>query len=251
MRNKQVRGRGILLLLLFSIAHWFPPAATAQTPGRVGQFNSAPPPPLIDSALNQTTVVSTSDITSDASIFIKGPGPWIDVTSYGAVADSTTDNAGAINTAINACPPSSAAMTSAGCTIYFPYSGTGNYLIKSSINLNTGSTLQDGVRLVGECTSLGTGSTRPTAAPLTCSTIIANNTFTSSDAMLVVGQSTVKTHGFVVQDLGFSDTSTNNSFVPGAMHLINVEDFSLVHPACSAFAAASPNGYCMQFDVAG
>jgi Pectate lyase superfamily protein len=198
------------------------------------------------------TIGSTSSIsgTASASLFITGPGPWIDVTTFGAVADSTTDNAAAIQNAINACPLSSATMTSAGCTVFFPYSGTGNYLIKSSIKVNTGGTLQDGVRLVGECTALGSGSLRPSSspAPLTCSTIVANSSFTSTDAMLVVGSATVKTHGFVLQDLGFSDTSANNSAVPGAIHIVEIEDFNLVNPRCVNLAASPPNGYCMQFD---
>lgn len=58
-------------------------------------------------------------------VTISGPSPWIDVRSYGAKGDGTTDDTTAINNAIGDCPDN-------GCTVYFP-STTAEYYIHSGL----------------------------------------------------------------------------------------------------------------------
>jgi Pectate lyase superfamily protein len=61
----------------------------------------------------------------------QGPIPWIDVTSYGATGNSTTDDTAAINSAIAAAVALTApAGSQRGCVVYFP---EGIYLVSSAL----------------------------------------------------------------------------------------------------------------------
>lgn len=61
----------------------------------------------------------------------QGPIPWIDVTSYGATGNGTTDDTAAINLAIAAAVALTApAGSQRGCVVYFP---EGIYLVSSAL----------------------------------------------------------------------------------------------------------------------
>jgi len=88
-----------------------------------------------------------------ASVSIKGPKPWIDVTTYGATGDGVTDDRVAIASAVAAIP-------SGGGVLYFP---AGTYITTSSSPLLS-ITDKNGVTIVGQGASvsilkqLGTGN---------------------------------------------------------------------------------------------
>lgn len=73
------------------------------------------------------------------SLAFRGPSPWVDVRAYGAVGDGATDDIAAIQSALDAIAALTAAGTSSGTILFFPY---GTYRISSSIRLNRGVILQ-------------------------------------------------------------------------------------------------------------
>jgi Pectate lyase superfamily protein/Chaperone of endosialidase len=66
---------------------------------------------------------STGNFTSNGSVLIKGPNPWIDIKAYGAAGDGVSDDSSFIQDAIDAAP-------STGCNIFMP---AGNYKFSSPV----------------------------------------------------------------------------------------------------------------------
>ena len=164
-------------------------------------------------------------------ITISGPTPWIDVKAYGAKGDGVTNDSGAIQGAIDACPTN-------GCTIYFGSGST--YLISTGLNLGTTSVnLKQGIRLLGECGAPGQHDSG------TCSHIVSS----SGIVMLTAGIASSKLRGLVIQDLGFRDISAGTNVVTGAIQLINTEDFNLTNVHCGDILGPSTTtGFCFLFD---
>ena len=192
---------------------------------------------------NQIGSTSAIDGVATGSLFVAGPGPWIDVTAspYNAVPDcgsTCTDNTTAIRAAIAACPAT-------GCTIYFPFKAPasglgGGYYVHGSggFGFGVGGSGAPSVRFVGECVAPGSGQSGTSA--VTCSTIVSDAAIT----ILRIGTSGTKMHGVEVQDLAFQDTSPDHDTVNGAVRLINTEDFNLTNVRCQDMQA----GYCIQLD---
>lgn len=151
-------------------------------------------------------------------VTISGPSPWIDVKAYGAKGDGVTDDSGAIQGAINACPAN-------GCTIYFPSSAT--YKIGTGLTI---SSSQPGIKLLGECGGPGLHG-----SPETCSHIVSS----AGIVMLTVGDGSKFHSGLLIQDLGFQDVSTNTNVVTGAIRLLNTEDFNLTNVHCRNIKGSS------------
>jgi Pectate lyase superfamily protein len=84
-----------------------------------------------------SSVTQSADQTFAGSVFIHGPGPWIDVRAFGATGtgrtDNTTDDTSAIQAAINAVPGN-------GGTVFLP---PGTYLVSAPLQL------RKGLRLIG------------------------------------------------------------------------------------------------------
>ena len=60
-----------------------------------------------------SSVTQSADQTFAGSVFIQGPGPWLDVRAFGATGDGSTDDTPAIQAAINAVPGN-------GGTVFLP-----------------------------------------------------------------------------------------------------------------------------------
>ena len=159
-------------------------------------------------------------------ITMSGPSPWIDVRAYGAVGDGSTDDQPAIQAAISACPTN-------GCTVYFPSAGASGtrYKIFSGLSINT-----KGVKLVGECGSIGTATLQ------TCSHLVSDQ----SIVMLKVGTAgtSIFDSGLVIQDLGFQDISSMSNMVIGAIRVLQTDDFVFNNVHCQDIT----QGYCFLFD---
>jgi Pectate lyase superfamily protein len=73
---------------------------------------------------------------------------FINVRAYKALGDGVTNDAPAIQNAINACPaPTSTAGS--GCIVYFPSSAT--YAIASGLTVASATPHAGGIKLLGEC----------------------------------------------------------------------------------------------------
>jgi polygalacturonase len=101
---------------------WFAAPSGAGTAGSTSTSNTWTAP--------QTYAAAPSNV------LFKGPSPWIDVRAQGPMADGSTDDTTAIQTAINALPAD-------GGTVFFP---CGRYKITSGLTLGT----KEGWSLIGQ-----------------------------------------------------------------------------------------------------
>lgn len=168
-----------------------------------------------------------------------------------------TDNTTAFTNAI------SAAKTT-GSTIYFPYSGTGNYYVSGELKLAASGMppTPPGVRFVGECGApLGAFAPANSWGPVTCSTLVSDQQITFLSIGDSSGNSGTKYHsGLLIQDLGFRDISVRGDQVKGGIALYDTEDFNLTNiridrigmPATSApcNSGTTPCGFGILFDGA-
>jgi hypothetical protein len=155
--------------------------------------------------------------STTAGVKINGPVPWIDVTTYGAKGDGSTDDSTAINNAISmGCPTNTS--PSIGCTVFFPQ---GTYKINSAITI---AYTVPGVKLMGQCAVIGVGSS--------CSQITSG----MGIYMVQVGQSSLlhDYNGFDVRDLQFTDLSGTGA-VSGAIQLYAVNNFRVDSIYCNNF----------------
>lgn len=165
--------------------------------------------------------------STTSGLKISGPVPWIDVTTYGATGNSTTDDTTSIQNAINACPTSPN-----GCTIFFPQ---GTYKTSSSLTIPY---TVPGVKLVGQCAVTGVGSS--------CSQITGGST---AVYIVVVGQTSLSNSyfGFEARNLQFTDLSGTGKLL-GAIQLNGVNDFRIDSIFCNNFTGNSTNktGACIE-----
>jgi hypothetical protein len=207
--------------------------------------------------------------TATSMLSDAGPAPWFDVTSIAfqgradwapscipqypppnpPVAGKCTDNAPAVTAAITAC---AAISGNQGCTIFFPNAGTGSstgsyFVGATGINVRSSSTTPlHGVKLVGDCSSPGSGIQVVSGAGLTaqhCSTLVTNGT--GAPEIVKVGVDNAVTFGFGIQNLSFYDDSGGTAI--GAIHLENVDFFNLTDVACSNFkntSTSNEKGFC-------
>lgn len=126
---------------------------SAQTTGRVAKIVT--PTTFNDSALNQ--VGTTKNITSDASLFVSGPAPWIDVTAppYNAVADSKTVSDGHTTSGSSTLTSSTANFVSGdmGKPILVSGCGGGGGPLRTTISVVTSATT---VTLSASCSTTQT-----------------------------------------------------------------------------------------------
>ncbi|MGI9072221.1 MAG: glycosyl hydrolase family 28-related protein [Bryobacteraceae bacterium] len=170
-----------------------------------------------------------------ASFQISGPSPWIDVKTYGATGNGSTDDTAAIQSAINKLPPS-------GGTILFP---CGTYLIgegSSNVGL-TISASQMSWKLMGQAGSSWGNSTNQCARLVTSSAI----------TILTVGNGITTEGGGTIQDLTFVDNSANNDanlgIAIGAIHLNCSSWLTLINDEFDFFNNQNTNqGYAVFFD---
>ena len=166
--------------------------------------------------------------STTAGIKINGPVPWIDVTTYGATGNGSTDDTTDIQLAINACPTSPS-----GCTVFFPQ---GTYKTTSALTIPY---TVPGVKLVGQCAVTGVGSS--------CSQITGG---TNAVYMVVVGQTSLANayFGFEVRNLQFTDLSGTGKLL-GALQLNAVNNFRVESIYCNNFKGTltSTTGSCIEF----
>jgi hypothetical protein len=140
-----------------------------------------------------------------------GPSPWVDLSVYGAKADSTTDNGPALQKALDACPTGHG-----GCTISVPPS-TNYYYVKTGV-----TTTRDHVSLV--CL---TANGKEGHAP--------GCVFESDQPITILkfGKLGTTHSGPYISGINFQDLSAAQNHVVAAIELDSMEDFKLDKVVCA------------------
>ena len=143
----------------------------------------------IEHRFNGAMRILSKDDQRDSSIaeLLAGTGEVVNVKSFGALGDGTTDDTAAIQAAIDALAHSGgvagAGIPGVGGVIYFP---TGIYVTSAPLTINAADDLQN-ISLVGE-------------GPL--ASVIRNDATAGENALSVVGVSGNSAHGLLIRDLG-------------------------------------------------
>jgi len=135
-----------------------------------------------------SSVTQSADQTFAGSVFIQGPGPWLDVRAFGATGDGSTDDTLAIQAAINAVPGN-------GGTVFLP---PGTYLVSAPLQLRKGLRLIGAGQQASVLRSNHTGDGLRMNSPLNASTAV---NVLISDLGLTNTQGAANTGGALV-DIG-------------------------------------------------
>jgi hypothetical protein len=130
----------------------------------------------------------STDQTFAGSVFIHGPGPWLDVRAFGAVGDGSADDTLAIQAAISAVP-------TGGGTVFLP---PGTYLVSAPLQLRKGLRLIGAGQQASVLRTNHTGDGLRMNSPLNASTAV---NILISDLCLTNTQGSASTGGAIV-DIG-------------------------------------------------
>ncbi len=171
------------LLLLAFIGCVLPLCTHAQTITGGGAANTVPVLTGTSTIGNSViTQPSTSLVVVGSSLQVEGPSPWVDVKAYGATGNGTTNDAPAIQSAINAA--------GTGGTVFFP---CGKYYIETGLTENNVA-----FRMTGE------GGTSFLNTGANCATIESDQNI----VLLTTGKGSNNSNGGTIDHLAFRDIST-------------------------------------------
>ena len=182
---------------------------------------------MVMSMESVTATVASADqafngnTTFNGNVWMQGPEPWVDVKAYGAKGDGSTNDAGAIQNAINSLP-------FAGGTVFFP---GGSYYVHSTVTI---STSQVNVVLRGAGAGGWGNSPQGTSELITDQEI---------NILQVGGTSSTSLGGPRIYNLGFRDISSSGVAL-GAIQMNRIRHFLLEDVNCGEFT----NGYCVTLD---